>query len=137
MVNISYINSIYGQFYLYIIILKISNQNFVTIFNISGNSYQRQDTFGLNCGCCVNIGMPPLAINAWQGLKDIVSYNIRWRNSHFESTGSYIYVYVWTIDNPNHMKWLIKAGVDGIITNKPFLLENVYNSFRKPLRNNG
>ena len=76
--------------------------------------------------------MPPLAINAWQGLKDIVAYNIRWRNSHFQSTGSYIYVYVWTIDDPMQMKWLIKAGVDGIITNKPLLLENVYNTLRKP-----
>ena len=91
-----------------------------------GNSYQRQDNLGLQCGCCVNIGMPPLAINAWQGLKKIVRYNIRWRNSHFEATGTYIYVYVWTIDDASQMIWLIKEGVDGIITNKPQLLENVY-----------
>ena len=43
-------------------------------------------------------------------------------------TGSYIYIYVWTIDNPRQMEWLINVGVDGIITNKPQLLENVYNA---------
>ena len=107
------------------------------VLQISGNSYQRQDELGLHCGCCVNIGMPPLAINAWQGLKDIVAYNIRWRNSHFQSTGSYIYVYVWTIDDPIQMKWLINAGVDGIITNKPLILENVYNSLSKNVRHSG
>ena len=75
--------------------------------------------------------MPPLAINAWQGLKNIVRYNIRWRNLHYRATGSYIYVYVWTIDDPNQMKWLIKTGVDGIITNKPHMLENIFNSMKK------
>lgn len=78
--------------------------------------------------------MPPLAINAWQGLKNIVRYNIRWRNSHFRATGSYIYVYVWTIDDSNQMKWLIKTGVDGIITNRPNMLENVFNNMRKKNR---
>ena len=81
--------------------------------------------------------MPPLAINAWQGLKDIVRYNIRWRDEHYGSTGAYIYVYVWTIDNPRQMNWLIKAGVDGIITNNPTTLENVYNKIRKNIREKG
>ena len=72
--------------------------------------------------------MPPIAINAWTGLKNIVRYNIRWRNTHLRETGSYIYIYVWTIDNPKQMEWLINVGVDGIITNKPQLLENVYNA---------
>lgn len=74
--------------------------------------------------------MPPLAINAWQGLRNIVRYNIRWRDSHFRATGSYIYIYVWTIDNPNQMKWLIRIGVDGIITNRPHTLSNVLSSLR-------
>ena len=79
--------------------------------------------------------MPPFAINAWQGLKNIVRSNIRWRNEHYKATGSYIYVYVWTIDDPYHMEWLIKIGVDGIITNKPHLLENVFNGVKRKRRN--
>ena len=72
--------------------------------------------------------MPPLAINSWQGLKKIVRYNLRRRNKHFKATGNYIYVYVWTIDDESQMTWLIKNGVDGIITNTPQILRNIYDT---------
>ena len=91
----------------------------------SGDSYQRKDYDGVECGCCANIGKPPIALNAWEGLKHIVQHNVRLRDSHFRATGSYIYIYVWTIDDVIQMSWLIRSGVDGIITNRPNLLAKV------------
>ena len=41
------------------------------------------------------------------------------RNLVSQREGNYVNIYVWTIDEPDHMKWLISAGVDGIITNNP------------------
>jgi glycerophosphoryl diester phosphodiesterase len=38
-------------------------------------------------------------------------------------------VNVWTVDDPVSMKWLIKADIDGIITNDPALALNVLREF--------
>ena len=110
--------------------VTIQNSCDILSYTFTGSTYQRRDDSSLDCGCCVNIGMPPLAINAWQGLRNIVRHNIRWRDSHFQATGSYIYVYVWTIDDPDHMRWLLRTGVDGIITNRPHTLSNVLRTMR-------
>lgn len=34
-------------------------------------------------------------------------------------------VYPWTVDEPAVMRWLIRAGVDGIMTNYPARLRDV------------
>ena len=91
---------------------------------VSGNFYQGNDG---KCGeCSVCLGMPPLGLNPWKGLQNVVQHYVQWRESHFESTGAYTPIYVFTIDDPAQMAWLIRGGVNGIITNKPSLLSEVY-----------
>lgn len=71
------------------------------------------------CGCCANIGRPLLAFNKWSGLQKLVNFNVAERNLVSKREGNYVSIYVWTIDDPVHMEWLISSGVDGIITNNP------------------
>ncbi len=42
-----------------------------------------------------------------------------------------IAVHYWTIDDPEDMKYLISIGADGIMTNYPHLLKEVYESYGK------
>ena len=42
-----------------------------------------------------------------------------------------IAVQYWTVNNEKHMKKLIKNGADGIMTDYPHLLKEVYNSYNK------
>jgi len=52
-------------------------------------------------------------------LRIITSRRItQWQNAGWK-------VYVWTVDNENDMRRFIKWGIDGIITNKPFLLKDI------------
>ena len=41
------------------------------------------------------------------------------RNVLSKKFGSYHGIFVWTIDDPQQMEWLILSGIDGIITNQP------------------
>ena len=55
----------------------------------------------------------------------------KWPKSGFAwlnviQTGSYVRVFTWTIDDKPTMEWLIRVGVDGIISNKPKLLASVW-----------
>lgn len=77
------------------------------------------------CGCCVNLGAPPVAINRRSALKTAVRMNVGNRDEHFHCSGKRLNVFVWTIDDPNEMKWLLRSGIDGIITNKPGLLKGL------------
>ncbi len=40
-------------------------------------------------------------------------------------------VYVWTINDPAQMRRLLEMGVDGIITNRPDLLKEILNDFKR------
>jgi glycerophosphoryl diester phosphodiesterase len=40
-------------------------------------------------------------------------------------------VYTWTVDDPDRMRWLAQAGVDGIITNVPDLALETRNALRQ------
>jgi len=71
------------------------------------------------CGCCVNLGKPIIGSNKWTSLQKIVNYNVAQRNVLSKKFGSYHGIFVWTIDDPQQMKWLISSGIDGIITNQP------------------
>ena len=84
------------------------------------------------CGCCANIGRPILAFNKWSGLQKLVNFNVAQRNLVSRRDGNYVSIYVWTIDEPIHMEWLISSGVDGIITNNPkALAEQIVRKRRK------
>jgi glycerophosphoryl diester phosphodiesterase len=41
-----------------------------------------------------------------------------------------IAVHYWTIDDEETMRMLIEKGVDGIMTNRPTLLQSVLNEYR-------
>ena len=71
------------------------------------------------CGCCVNLGKPIIGSNRWPSLQKIVNYNVAQRNVLVQQSGSYHGIFVWTIDDPHQMEWLISSGIDGIITNQP------------------
>ena len=71
------------------------------------------------CGCCVNLGKPIIGSNRWPSLQKIVNYNVAQRNVLSKKFGSYHGIFVWTIDDPQQMEWLISSGIDGIITNQP------------------
>ena len=71
------------------------------------------------CGCCVNLGKPIIGSNKWTSLQQIVNYNVAQRNVLSKKFGSYHGIFVWTIDDPQQMEWLISSGIDGIITNQP------------------
>ncbi len=49
------------------------------------------------------------------------------KNAHAHN----IAVHYWTIDDPDDMKYLISIGADGIMTNYPHLLKEVYESYKK------
>ena len=84
------------------------------------------------CGCCANIGRPLLAFNKWSGLQKLVNFNVAERNLVSKREGNYVSIYVWTIDDPVHMEWLISSGVDGIITNNPkALVEQIVRKRRR------
>ena len=79
--------------------------------------------------CSIGIGnLPGLS---WRATKHIVQQYVEWRDSHMKMTGSYINIYIFTIDDADKMTWLIKSGVDGMITNKPHLLSEVYEKYAK------
>ena len=76
----------------------------------------------LQCGCCANLGLPLVVTSRWESFKSIVSFNLAQRKLYKNSSGSHVRIYTYTIDDPDQMDWLLGAGVDGIITNKPRLL---------------
>lgn len=71
------------------------------------------------CGCCANLGRPLLGTNRWMSLQKLVNFNVAQRNWQVQKSSYYVNVFVWTIDDPQQMDWLIQSGVDGIITNRP------------------
>ena len=42
-----------------------------------------------------------------------------------ETLGSRMNVFTWTIDEEDEMEWLVRAGVDGVITNRPGMLARI------------
>jgi glycerophosphoryl diester phosphodiesterase len=60
----------------------------------------------------------------WESFKSIVAFNLSQRNTYSRLAKSHIRIYTYTIDDPDQMDWLLEAGVDGIITNKPGLLSH-------------
>lgn len=77
------------------------------------------------CACCANLGAPVLAGNRWPALQQIVRLNVAHRDM---LTGGRVRIYVWTIDDVDEMKWLVQAGVNGVITNRPDVLASVINT---------
>ena len=63
-----------------------------------------------------------MVTSRWESFKSIVSYNLAQRKLYKNRSGSHVRIYTYTIDDPDQMDWLLGAGVDGIITNKPRLL---------------
>ena len=63
-----------------------------------------------------------------------MNFNVAERNDLVRHTGTYTGIFVWTIDDPQQMNWLISSGIDGIITNKPAKLmqELVRQQQRRP-----
>ncbi|KAL0489976.1 glycerophosphoInositol inositolphosphodiesterase [Acrasis kona] len=61
-------------------------------------------------------------------LKFITSRDVLKRDEHFSETGKYIGIISWTIDDQDQAKWLIKKGVDGIITNNVSSILNAIKS---------
>lgn len=55
-------------------------------------------------------------------LQKLVNFNVAQRNWEVQKSSYYVNVFVWTIDDPQQMAWLLQSGVDGIITNRPKLL---------------
>jgi glycerophosphoryl diester phosphodiesterase len=47
------------------------------------------------------------------------------RGSVAAAHGAGLAVHVWTIDEPDEMRWLLAAGVDGIVSNRPGLAREV------------
>jgi len=74
------------------------------------------------CGCCANLGQPIVGTNRWGSFKKLVNFNVAKRDELAQNSGTYTGIFVWTIDDPQHMEWLISSGIDGIITNKPYEL---------------
>jgi len=91
----------------------------------NGNSVQVRNSEDVGCGCCANIGFPLTITGSQSVLRRIANFNIAARNAHFNSTSSYVKIFTWTIDDRPTMEWLVGAGVDGVITNKPKLLAQV------------
>ena len=85
------------------------------------------------CGCCANLGQPIIGTNRWGSFKELVNFNVAERNELSRNSGTYTGIFVWTIDNPQHMDWLISEGIDGIITNKPYeLVQQLVRHQRRP-----
>ncbi len=57
-------------------------------------------------------------------LQKLVNFNVDERNWLAKRWDKYVQIFVWTIDEPHQMEWLIHSGVDGIITNYPQLLSD-------------
>jgi len=91
----------------------------------NSTSVQKREEDGVGCGCCANIGKPLTLTGSQSLLRNIVNFNVASRNNHFNRTRSYIRIFTWTIDDRPTMSWLVGAGVDGVITNKPKTLAQV------------
>ncbi len=78
-------------------------------------------------GCCASLGAPPVAINRRSALRHAVRANVRRRDRE----APHVSIFVWTIDDKADMLSLVKAGVDGIITNKPWVLAGLLRSISR------
>ena len=56
--------------------------------------------------CCTSIGRPPVAVNGASGLRRTVAAAAAVRSRVWSSE-----LYVWTVDDPGQMSWLINAGM--------------------------
>ena len=52
-----------------------------------------------------------------------------------EARAAHRHVYLWTVNSPNLMRWAIRHGVDGVITDEPAQFKQVCEEWEKEQRN--
>jgi len=88
----------------------------------------RASKYRLNTGV---VGKPVATIAGWKIYEKIIEYDLR-NIGYWKSKFNYsVDLICWTIDDPKQMEWLIKKGVNGILTNKPGLLSKIYKELSK------
>ena len=72
-----------------------------------------------------SIGKPTAItlLNGWRNYQQVVRTNVK-AKKHYPA----IQFISWTIDDESEMRWLINAGVDGIVTDNPARLAYIFNS---------
>lgn len=67
----------------------------------------------------------PLAPDAWDIYKFILTLDFKIRDNYKRSTSNYIKIISWAFNDESKMRCLIHLGVDGIVTNNPKLLRKI------------
>ncbi len=75
----------------------------------------------------LSIGQPRLGFNGWDSYLE----SLRHDRSALDKDGTKRQLYAWTINDELRMREVIGEGVDGIVTDQPFLLERVLAAYRQ------